>query len=540
MEQTRIIAHADIPAGALQHNWKYIGYDECNFTHMPRGTELIRKFGRLDPPYWFRAHHMLCTGNMHGLYKWGSTNIYREDENGRPVYSFDCIDRMFDIWTGSGNLPFFEIGFMPRDLARPQEDGQPYTDETYRAVGWAMPPKDWNRWYGLIRDLMTHLKTRYGEEALRRWYFELWNEPDIFYWKGTREEYFRLFDYTEAAVHSVIPSARFGGPAVTGSNDSASPASSFLRDFLRHCRTGTNCCSGKTGTRLDFTSFHSKGGIYNTDLRAVKQFPSVSLFTDNCRVMSGILREEGYSGLECVVSEADPDSWAAGGRFDNFNLNFRNTEYYPGWVACAYKHLQDLADSRGMDMRPLAWAFEFEAERCFEGTRAFATQGIDKPLFNLFRFYAGLGTERIRLETVRSPETVADTQTAEIDGWATRREDGTCAVLLYAHHDDWDVTECTPVHFTLGGLPAGTVRITHYRIDGEHSNAYAEWVRQGCPDWPTATQYSAIRARSGPETLTPPYTQEVTDGAVQMTFPMPAHCVSLILVTDAESPAAVP
>lgn len=528
MKRITITAHADRPTGRFMHNWRYVGYDECNFTHMPRGMELIRKFGQLEPPYYFRAHHMLCTGNMHGLNKWGSTNVYTEDENGDPVYYFDCIDRMFDLWLSSGNRPFFEIGFMPRDLARPQPDGKPYTDASYRAVGWAMPPKDWQKWYDLISVLTSHLKDRYGAAELEKWYFELWNEPDIFYWRGTREEYFRLFDYTEAAIHSVLPSARFGGPATTGNNDPSSDAAVFLRSFLRHCRSGKNLYSGKTGTRLDFTSFHTKGGIYNMDLRAAKQLPSTELFTDNCRLLSGIIREEGYAKLECVISEADPDSWAAGGRFDNFNLNFRNTEYYPSWVATAYRHLDDLAREQDMDLRPLAWAFEFEPERCFEGTRAFSTQGIDKPLFNLFRMYTMLGEERLSL--TQDPSRAGAAGQPEIGGWATRRGDGTIAVLLTSHHDDWDIRGSAAVRFTADALKAGQVRLRHYRIDRDHSNACTEWTRLGMPDWPDEEQYAAIRARSGLELLCPEEIREVTDGRITLEFTMPTHCVSLILI----------
>lgn len=535
MEFVNLSAHADIPQADLRHFWNYIGYDECNFTHMPHGMELIRKFGKFEQPYYFRAHHMLCTGNLHGLNKWGSTNIYSEDADGNPVYDFTCIDKMFDIWIDAGNLPFFEIGFMPRDLARLPEDGKPYSDGSYRSTGWAMPPKDWQKWYDLIYALMAHLKDRCGEDGLKRWYFELWNEPDIIYWRGTHEEYCKLFDYTEAAIHSVLPDARFGGPATTGNNTYDSSAAVYLRDFLRHCREGENFYSGKTGTRLDFTSFHTKGGLYNMNLKAAKQIPSVQVFLQNCKVLSDIIKEEGYGGLECVVSEADPDSWAAGGRYDNFNLNFRNTEYYASWVASTYKNLQDLADGQGVDMRPLAWAFEFEPERCFEGTRAFTTQGIEKPLFNLFKCYTMLGSKRIALESSRGLNPLDYTDKngydagTEINGWATQRDDGSYAILLYAHHDDWDIDDEYAVHFTLDGLDSNAVRLTHYRIDGTHSNAHTEWKRQGSPDWPDDAQMQAIKAREGLELLCEPYVKSACDGTVEMDFVLPCHGVSLIL-----------
>ncbi|HML49190.1 MAG TPA: hypothetical protein PKE04_20820, partial [Clostridia bacterium] len=78
--------------------------------------------------YYMRCHHLLCTGIKHGFYKWGSTNVYTEDANGNPVYDFSLLDEMCDIWLQNNCKPFFEIGFMPCDLADPRnaEDGKRY------------------------------------------------------------------------------------------------------------------------------------------------------------------------------------------------------------------------------------------------------------------------------------------------------------------------------------------------------------------------------------------------------------------------------
>lgn len=172
--------------GKLEHTWNYIGYDECNYTHSPGGMELIKKFGQLEKPYYMRAHHMLCTGILYAFYMWGSTNVYIEDADGNPIYNYDVIDNMMDIWLSNNCKPFFELGFMPRDLADPRdaENGQfyqiAYGISEYQRVGWAMPPKDYQKWYDLIYNLVLHLKNRYGEKELESWYFEMWNEPDIF------------------------------------------------------------------------------------------------------------------------------------------------------------------------------------------------------------------------------------------------------------------------------------------------------------------------------------------------------------------------
>ena len=539
-ETVKVSVDASAWVEKLAHTWNYIGYDECNYTHSPGGMELIRKFGALEKPYYIRAHHMLCTGNMHGSYKWGSTNAYLEDEEGNPIYNFNLIDRMCDIWLSSNCKPFFEIGFMPMHLAdmsgiSPQSDN-PVNE--YRRIGWSRPPKDYDKWYNLINRLISHLLLRYGREELETWYFEMWNEPDIMYWTGTHEEFCKLYDYTEAAIHDILPSARFGGPAACGARRPDERAAVYLRDFLRHTKSGSNHRTGKIGTRLDFTSFHTKGGVFaSTTSSKIAKTPSVKSFLEQIRNCAKIIQECGYGHLECVLSEADPDGWAAGGRFDNPALNFRNTEYYATYVASTYKNTYDLAKELGMDIRPLAWAFMFEGERCFEGTRAFSTQGINKAVFNIFRFFAKLGEQRVELSSSRDldPNQYVDYHGeglgAEIDGWAALTGTKSLEALIYCHEDSWNESDIYSICFTAENLPfEGPCRVKHYRIDRNHSNAYAEWLRQGKPDYPQGYQYDAIKARDGLELFSPVQTISSVNGQISINFSMPVKSVSIIII----------
>ena len=108
-------------SGAFPDTWNCIGYDECNYTHSPGGMKLLADFASLGKTFYVRTHHMLCNGILHAFYKWGSTNVYTETEDGAPIYNYDTIDRMVDIWLSNHCKPFFELGFMPRDLADPRE-----------------------------------------------------------------------------------------------------------------------------------------------------------------------------------------------------------------------------------------------------------------------------------------------------------------------------------------------------------------------------------------------------------------------------------
>jgi xylan 1,4-beta-xylosidase len=321
-----------------------------------------------------------------------------------------------------------------------------------------------------------------------------------------------------------------------------SRAANFLRDFLKHTKAGKNYKTGAAGTRLDFTTFHTKGGGYTfTTKKELEQTPSVKKLLDQVRICGTIIKECGYGDLECILSEADPDGWAAGGRFDNPAFDFRNTEYYASYAASTYKNLHDLAEELKMDIRPLAWAFMFEGERCFEGTRTFSTQGIDKAVMNVFKLFAMLGTRLVDLQSsgAKKPEKYGDYwgsgAGAEINGWATLTGTRSLEVLVYCHEDTWDTDGIYPVEFVVENLPfKGPCKITRRLIDKDHSNAYAEWVRQGRPDYPSGGQYEAIKARSGLELAEPVQTAALLDGKVKLSFNMSVKSVSLIVIEELE------
>jgi xylan 1,4-beta-xylosidase len=531
--------------GELPHNWNYIGYDECNYTYAPEGQELLAKFGAMgEKPYYVRAHHLFCTGNCHGTYKWGSTNVYLEGENGQPIYNWTFIDLILDTILKHRCKPFVELGFMPMHLVDPahydiSRDNGRFT--AYQSVGWACPPKDYDKWHDLVYNLVRRCVDRYGVTEVETWYWELWNEPDIFYWRGTIEEYNKLYDTTASAVKAACPQARIGGPSTTNPNLERN-SGKYLDSFLDHCVNGTNYVTGQKGTPLDFITFHVKGGGYRADPLHKKQNPpSVKQVVRDVGIGYDILgKYPGLTQLECVLSEIDPDGWAAGGAWDNANLNFRNTEYYPSYVACAFDKLTRWAAAKDWDLRFLTWAFMFVGERCFEGTRAFSTQGIDKAILNLFRMYARMGTQRVAFESsaAKDPLEYADMwgfeEASDVSGFATLTSNKSLEALIYNHHDDWGRGDEVEVEVEVENLPFGVDGMTfqHYRIDATHSNAYAEWVRQGKPMYPAPGQYSAIKARDELELLESPQKVVLMDGKIRLCFKLPVHGISLLVLSS--------
>ncbi|HWM38659.1 MAG TPA: hypothetical protein VNS49_16220, partial [Streptomyces sp.] len=69
--------------------------------------------------------------------------VYREVD-GEPVHDFTRVDEVYDRIMAIGMRPCVELGFMPRDLASDPER------IVFEYGGIVSPPRDWDRWAGLI------------------------------------------------------------------------------------------------------------------------------------------------------------------------------------------------------------------------------------------------------------------------------------------------------------------------------------------------------------------------------------------------------
>src|SRR5215831_10783969 len=201
--------------------WAWFGYDEPNYTYMKDGKKLLSEIAALSPrPVYVRTHSLLVTGDGIPSLKWGSTNVYTEDASGKPVYNWTITDRIFDTYMERKMRPLVQIGFMPEALS---SHPQPYRNhwkpgDNYNDIytGWAYPPKDYQKWAELVFQWVRHCVQKHGRAEVESWLWEVWNEPNIAYWKGTPEEYHKLYDYSADAVRRALPTARIGGPDSTG------------------------------------------------------------------------------------------------------------------------------------------------------------------------------------------------------------------------------------------------------------------------------------------------------------------------------------
>lgn len=521
-----IRVQSDRAIGAYEPIWSYFGADEPNYTYAPDGQKLLRELGELSPaPVYFRTHNLFTTGDGQGSLKWGSTNVYTEKPDGTPVYDWRITDRIFDAFAAAHVRPLVEIGFMPEALSTHPEPYRHAFPKGDIFTGWTYPPKDYGKWAALVRAYVGHMKDRYGS-AISGWLWEVWNEPDISYFHGTPEEYDRLYDVTAAAIRDVLPDAKIGGPESTGV--ASSHAEAFLRQFLAHCAHGNNAATGATGAPLDFISFHPKGRPSTVDghvrmdigyqLRAVE------------RGMKVVASYPEWKNTPIILGENDPEGCAACQGPSN---GYRNGPLYGVSEAEVMTRISELAQRYGVQVQgAVTWAFEFEDQPYFAGFRELATNGIDKPVLNVFRMMGKLGGEQLQVDSsgALSLDDMLQgdaTGAGDVDAVATRRGNK-LSILIWNYADD-DVP-APDAHITLkiAGLGGSSVREEEFRMDKDHSNAYAVWQAMGSPQKPTPEQRAKLEASAGLERTIAPHELSVQDGDAAISISLPRQGVTLI------------
>jgi xylan 1,4-beta-xylosidase len=527
---------AEKEIGPMKPIWAWWGYDEPNYTYMRDGKKLLSEIADLSPvPVFVRAHSLLVTGEgTHGL-KWGSTNVYTEDENGNPIYDWTIVDRIFDTYIERGMKPFAQIGFMPKALSSKPEPYRHYwkPGAAYEDIytGWAYPPNDYEKYAELVYQWVRHCVERYGKEEVESWYWELWNEPNIGYWQGTTEEYIKLYDYSADAVKRALPTAKMGGPETTGPRWDV--AEEFLRTFLDHVKNGKNYVTGETGSPLDFITFHAKGNPKVID--GMVQMDMGAQLRDISKGFEIVASYPEFKDLPIIIGESDPEGCAACSEADYPHNAYRNGTMYASYTAASFARKYELADHYGVNLLgAVTWGFEFENQPWFAGFRDMATNGVDKPVLNTFRMFGMMTGDRIKVnqdnlayEFMQVRDESVRRNQPDVNAIASKDENS-IAVMVWNYHDNNDLdVEDAMVKLNIDNINVNKVLIHHYRIDQEKSNAYTLWKEMGSPQNPTQEQINKLEAAGQLQLYTSP-TWQAIDNKYQTKLTLPRQAISLI------------
>jgi xylan 1,4-beta-xylosidase len=540
----------------LKPIWRWCGYDEPNYTYAPNGKKLIKALTEDNSPFgpaYFRCHSLLCTGDGTAHLKWGSTNAYTEDANGKPVYDWTIIDKIFDTYKDAGARPYAQIGFMPKALSlRPEpyehhwKPGDPYGN-IY--LGWTTPPNDYDKWRELNFQWAKHCVERYGMEEVSKWYWEVWNECNIDYLspstpsqnpdraqRGTENtatktiDYQKIWDYAADGIRKAIPNAIIGGAETAGDGGK------FQRDFIEHCINGTNFATGQKGSPLGLISFHAKGAPRNRNGHVLMGI-SNQLQTINAGFGIVAAREQ-TKPLPIVIGESDPDGCAACASANGLypEYGYRNGSLFAAYTIEQLVRTMDLADQHQVNiLGAVTWAFEFEDQPIFGGFRALATDGIELPVCHTFHMLNRMAPQRlpvkstgdVGLEAIRRGGVRGENP--DVHAIASR-DARRMTIIAWNYHDEDVPGPAADVALDVENLPDGvkSVKRAEWRVDAEHSNAYTAWKAMGSPKTLSGPQRDELEAASKLATIDGPATVEVTGGTAHVKLNLPRQGVGLV------------
>ncbi len=435
---------------------------------------------------------------FHGLLS-DDMAVCRLDEDNNVVYNWQYVDLVFDEMLARGIRPLVELGFMPDCL----KSGE---TTIFWWKGNVTPPASMARWSDLIGALTRHVTARYGGSEVRRWYFEVWNEPNLSgFFTGTQADYFALNDATAAAIKAVDERYRVGGPATAGLDEGA-----WIPEMIAHC--------AQSGVPIDFISTHSYGvegalDEYGRDRHWLKAAPD-SVVKDVRRVRAQV-KESAMPGLPVFFTEWS-NSYTPR---DNVHDSYVSAPF----ILYTLKRCEGYAESMSY------WTFTDIFEEAGPGPAPFHggfglmnIQGLKKPTFHAYRWLCGL------------PDT--ELPTGDPDSYAAF-DDTSLHVLLwdYAKPEQDAVNE----EYYVRDLPAGALEDARVELSGLAPGEYTvERCRVGYLKNDVYTLYlrSGLKALEGKETPTAAQTAaraRPTDGS-------PAAVAKLSVGGDGRAEIAVP
>jgi xylan 1,4-beta-xylosidase len=466
------------PAQPFPHFWEHMfGSGRAVLSLRESYREDLRAVREVTGVSYVRFHGLL--NDEMGLYSVGA--------HGEPIYNFSYVDQVYDGLLANGVRPVVELSFMPAKLAA----------RDIRHTFWyrpiTSPPADYGRWDALMTALARHLIERYGIDEVSRWYFEVWNEPNLDFWAGEPKQssYWTLYDHTARTLKAVDARLRVGGPATA--------QAAWVAAFLRHCRDNH--------VPVDFVSTH----VYGDD-KAKDVFGTTEPLTRRQMVCRSV--QKVHTEIQASPFPALPLIWS------EFNASWSNhpevtdAPFMGPWLA------ETIRQCDGFVKEMSYWTFSdvFEEQGVvktpfYGGFGLIAAGGIPKPAFNAFALLHGLGEQRLA--------------NAADQVLVTRRGDGTLVLALwnYAEVGNTAPVRRVALRFTHNAARSASVQ----SIDAERGNVHVAYERMGSPRYPTQRELAQLREAAA---LPPPISRALQSDELDLEIPSDG----LVLVTLAGNP----
>ena len=419
---------------------------------------------------------------MHGLLH-DDMGVYFEDKAGNPIYNWQYIDQLYDFLLSIDVKPFVELSFMPTALASGK-------NTCFWWKGNVTPPKSYEKWYDFIKALTQHFTERYGENEVKTWYFEVWNEPNLkYFFAGNMEEYFKLYDFTAKAVKSVSGAYKVGGPATAGNG--------WIPEMIEYCQ--------KTNCPIDFVSTHdyavTKGLVDENGFSQRFMIQNTKAITKNVMGSYNKIKKSTMPNLELHYTEWSTSPSSEDNVHDAYHSaafildKLKGTENYAN--SMSYWVFTDIFEEMGPRATPFHGGFGL-----------LNYQSIKKPAYFSYQFLNQLGKTEL--------------QNKDTASWVCKSENGNIQALI------WDFTlshqgdSISNQKYYIRDLPSINKGMLKYQLDnvaegkyvlkvtkvGYKSNdAYTTYLQMGRPKQLTKKQVQTINEINSGE----PFINEMVD-----------------------------
>ncbi len=407
---------------------------------------------------------------FHGILD-DENGVYNLDDHCQPVYNFAYVDQIYDGLLKNGVRPFVEISFMPKKLAFNPDALHPFW---YKQN--VSPPKSLELWDDLIKHFAQNLVDRYGIDEVSKWYFEVWNEPNIDFWGGIprQKSYFELYAHTARDLKSVSPRLRVGGPATA--------AASWVPAFLNFASTNH--------VPVDFISTHAYADDTPENLFGTDE--NIPMDQRVCMAIAKVHKQIQTSDmphLPLFLTE-----WNVQGEDQSRDTTFvgpavaNTVRQCDGMVdMMSFWTFSDVFEEGGPIPTPFVGMFGLRAEG-----------GINKPSYYGYALLHQLGDRRL----ANAADDIIVTKTAS----------GALAVAVWNLVDPGEQGAAKDITLVFRHIPANAA-VTLQTVDSEHGNVLPKYAAMGSPKVPTMAQVAQLNR----ETALPPPTQtHLSDDALHL------------------------